>query len=240
MATGARSPSMMFVPLRGVVTTAVLWKGDHDVRTIVDRATDLFARVGVAGKLEDLHRTLPPRQVRAVADAVAAHLARDVELESLFDDLAQRVAAARGADEGFSGHEPLARQAAPCVRVNPPRRPDLAVPFHTDGWAGNPRPQLAIWIPLVDVAGDEGLWFVDDVDARPFRCSGTRLGTLQPAMRARARPIAVVRDDAIVFGADVGHGSVVHDIERTRVSIDLRVAPASAVRRAGWRPRWLA
>ena len=199
---------------------------------IADVVVGFCARAGIKA-VERLHHELAPRQCRPFGDVVARALRDDASLQPVFDALAVDVAAACG----DFGDVALVRQAAPCVRVNPPAREDLVVPFHTDGWAGNPQRQWAIWIPVVDVVDEEGLWITDDATAAAFLDPAARLPALQATMRAAARPVRLRRGEAIVFDANVGHGSIAHRVDRTRFSVDLRVAPANSVRRSGWRPR---
>ncbi|MDP2340737.1 MAG: hypothetical protein Q8O67_07260 [Deltaproteobacteria bacterium] len=207
------------------------------IRVVVGAVVDAAVALSIPVPLERFHeRGHTARMVRLLGDKLALACTRD-PIVSLLDELSAEIGAAA------FGDVELVRQLEPCVRVNPPRCPALAVPFHTDAWAGNPRQQRAIWIPLVDIQADEGLWIADDDAGRCF-ASGVdgqtaRLHAVHDQVRAASQPVRMSVGEAIVFDADVAHGSVPHEVDRTRWSVDVRVAPASAVRLTGWRARAL-
>lgn len=124
------------------------------------------------------------------------------------------------------GPPPWVMQARPYVRVHPPRKKDAVTPFHVDAWALHPRQQVTIWIPLVEVLGPEGLWLADDDVARPWFDGSRALQEAQAPLRSVARSVAMVVGELLVFGPWTAHGGVLHDNDRTRVSLDVRVAPA--------------
>jgi hypothetical protein len=188
----------------------------------------LAPEVGAPAALERWHDLMSPKLVRPLADRLATLLSRAGQ--ELFTALALDVGRAA------FGDLPLVCQVVPYVRVLPPRRPDLAVPFHSDAWAGNPSPQRTIWVPLVDVGGAESLWLAPhDGPVDP----AARLDSLAARWVPKARPVTLCRGEALVFGEDVGHGAVAHDADVTRVSVDWRVAPVTAKGRAPWYGRAL-
>ncbi len=214
---------------------------DDRGRAVADAVDEAARALRLRGPLFALHEEATPKLVRRLGDQLAAACCAPPIaglLDSLLVDIANEFAGAEFAGAEFAGGR--VRQAAPCVRVNPPRRADLAVPFHTDAWAGNPDPQLALWIAVVDINGDEGLWIVDDdVSAAVFADLDRGVATfdgVQAQLRAAARPLQLRRGEAVVFDANVGHGSIAHDVDRCRVSVDARTAPKDAVVKTGWRP----
>ena len=109
---------------------------------------------------------------------------------------------------------------------SPPRRPDLATPFHTDFGAGNPSAQVNLWIALTDVVGPEGLWVGGACDSD--HAAAVRGA---PALDANgARPVPLTVGEALLFGAHTRHGAPAHEVDVTRVSVDLRVLAASQPR----------
>jgi hypothetical protein len=203
------------------------------IEAVVVAVVDAARALAVPVPLERVHeRGLSSRMLRVLGDRLALACAR-APIAVHLDALCLEVGRA-----AFGDDVDLVRQLAPCLRVNPPRCPELCVPFHTDAWAGNPREQRAIWIPLIDIEADEGLWIADD-DVSRSCAAPARLAVVQGVMRASATPVTLRVGEAIIFGADVGHGSVPHEVDRTRWSIDVRVAPASAMVATGWKARAL-
>ncbi len=198
----------------------------HELAALV---RELAPDVGAPAVLERWHELMSPKLVRPLADRLATLLA--CAGQGLFAAIALDVGRAAFGDVA------LVTQRSPYVRVHPPRRPDLAVPFHSDAWAGNPSPQRTIWVPLVEIHGPEGLWIAPaDGPVDP----AARLDTLAERWGPVARPVTLHRGEALVFGADVGHAAIAHEVNVTRFSVDWRVAPADAKGRAPWRGRRLA
>lgn len=192
----------------------------HDVRD----ATRMFGR-----DVERFHTLGRPREqlVRHIEAAVA-------DMRDRVDAVCAHVAAL----EQVTGDLVVQRDAY--ARVLMPG--DRAMPFHIDRYTQQPAPsQRALWFPLVDVAGPEGLWLVDDDVMRDALARGP-LSDQQGELQARARCVPMRMGEVLVFGADTGHGSVTHHLDKTRASFDLRVCHASEAPRGrlGWRSRAIA
>lgn len=135
----------------------------------------------------------------------------------------------------------LAVQEKPYARVVPPRCPEAVKAFHWDAYVGHPRRQWGLWVPLVDIEGDEGLWLVDDELVTPWLARGELTQGASDAMRAAARPVPMSRGEVLVLQSHTGHGSVPHSLDRTRLSFDVRFAIAGEEPRGaiGWKARRL-
>jgi hypothetical protein len=189
----------------------------HDVRD----ATRMFGR-----DVERFHTLGRPREelvrkieavvadLRDRVDAVCAHVA---SLEDVRGDLVvQRDAYGRVLMPG-----------------------DRAMPFHIDRYTQVRAPsQRALWFPLVDIEGPEGLWLVDDDVMREALARGP-LSDQQAHLRAHAVCVPIRIGEVLLFGAETGHGSVTHHLDKTRASFDLRVCLAREAPRGrlGWRSR---
>lgn len=161
-------------------------------------------------------------------------------IEAVIADVRERVDAVCAyvaALEGVTGELVVQRNAY--ARVLMPG--DRAMPFHIDRYTQQAAPsQRALWFPLVDIEGPEGLWLVDDDVMRDALARGP-LGDQQATLRAHARCVPMKMGEVLVFGAETGHGSVAHTLDKTRASFDLRVCLAGEQPRGrlGWRSRSL-
>lgn len=185
---------------------------------------DVRARCRLFGHdVDRFHKLGRPRAelLRAVEEAVAGESVR-----ARVDNIALAL---------VPGSEVIQRRAY--ARVLGPG--DRAMPFHIDRYTQQEAPsQRALWFPLVDIEGPEGLWLVDD-DVMQTALARGPLSDQQALLRAHARPVPMRIGEALLFGAHTGHGSVTHQLDRTRVSFDLRVARAQDAPRGrlGWRSR---
>lgn len=194
----------------------------HDMRA----ATRMFGR-----DVERFHTLGRPREelTRSIEGAVRS-------LRDRVDGVCAHVAAL----ESLGATNELVVQRDPYARVLMPG--DRAMPFHIDRYTQQHAPsQRALWFPLVDVEGPEGLWLVDDDVMRDALARGP-LGDQQALLRAQARCVPMRVGEVLVFGAETGHGSVTHTLDKTRASFDLRVCLAheAPLGRLGWRSRPLA
>jgi hypothetical protein len=198
----------------------------HDVRA----ASRLFQH-----DIERFHTLGRPREelVRRIEDAVRA-------VRDRVDAVCAHVAAIEGIDRQRAvaeGEGEVVVQRDVYVRVLMPG--DRGMPFHIDRYTGQHAPsQRALWFPLVDIEGPEGLWMVDDDVTRAAWQRGP-LSDQQAELRAQARCVPMKRGEVLLFGADTGHGSVTHALDKTRASLDLRICLAREAPRGplGWRSR---
>jgi hypothetical protein len=140
-------------------------------------------------------------------------------------------------------------QSYPYLRITRPFRPRDCVGLHRDTHYGASAYELALLIPLTDITPASGLRVlsgshVEPESAYPFRQqpnAGFEVGskrhqlgfpyaprTLDPALDARAEPVAVAVGQALVFSLSLVHGAVENESGRTRVSTDVRVANSFA------------
>ncbi|MFC0533267.1 hypothetical protein [Phytohabitans kaempferiae] len=114
--------------------------------------------------------------------------------------------------------EPVRYQPIPNWRVQLPGRHGVGE-YHRDRDGGHNTEEMTFWVPLVAVSEDNCLW-VESAEGR-----------------ADFRPATMPYGKMLVFdSANLLHGNVRNGSDRTRVSFDFRVIPASAYREDLARP----
>jgi hypothetical protein len=212
-----RSAQVFQVPSAGALATSLV---NHAQRRCFGLEPRFFHRTGRFR--EELQR------------ALAAALTDETDqLDALLNDVAHEL--------GLPAQTALAVQHPPYVRVVPPGDPRAVKAFHWDAYVGHPRQQWGLWVPLVDAEGPEGLWLVDDDVSAPLVAAGTLTEAASAVLSAAARPFPMKRGEVLVMQAFTAHGSKVHSLDRTRLSVDVRFAlegeqPVGAL---GWRARRL-
>ena len=196
---------------------SILGPGEHSVwafasaMALAARMQEIARGHGLRVPLERWHEQEPPRA--AGLWSAALHRAMREEIDLLY-----------GVVRSLPWREPLPAKAwvqhPPKLRFRPPG--SLGAEFHTDAWARNPADQLIIWVPLVDVVGEEGLWLT------PPSATGVletcAFAEAQRQLRQAAKPLPMSVGEVLLMDATTGHGAPRHSTSRTRVSVDIRIS----------------
>lgn len=122
----------------------------------------------------------------------------------------------------------IAPQRYPNVRAHLPDRPEMCIPFHTDGWYGHGPDEINVWLPLTRAADTASLALVPLARSLELtdqaRARRMRLAEMEALFRPAARALDVALGDAVLFTPAHLHGNTTNLSGRTRVSLDFRVA----------------
>lgn len=138
-------------------------------------------------------------------------------------------------------------QRKPYLRISRPGAPEDNIGLHRDTWYGDTPYEISVWIPLTDTDNDNALrvspgshlWSESAHPVERFD-GGVEKGSVkhslgfihgQPkrlASPGSTIPLPVRVGQMIVFSLALLHGVEVNRSERTRVSMDVRLAPSWA------------
>lgn len=122
----------------------------------------------------------------------------------------------------------LAIQAITHVRVLVPGDAISPVPLHTDHGIGHPLHERNLWIPLTPARTSGALHVLPLAASIPLERARERSGAVVVDDRERATPCEMEPGEMLLMTPVHVHGARVVREPRTRVSIDIRIAPRDA------------
>jgi len=168
---------------------------------------------------QQLHQVLPAQSVQEIARSLTAATGRP-PFRAMLRSFVREVLQPR-----LPGL--LALQRFVNIRIHPPDRPDLNVPFHTDAWYGHGPGERNVWLPVCGARHTAGLQVLQLATSRRLtelairRCLS--LAEMQQLFLRHGRPVHLRAGEALLFTGEHLHGSVTNETGMTRVSLDFRL-----------------
>ncbi len=170
--------------------------------------------------LDRWHEVVP---VEATA-ALTKQLIRATELPAFRDIY---FAFVREVLQPLAGVE-IAPQRYPNVRAHLPDRPEMCIPFHTDGWYGHGPNEINVWLPLTKAEATSSLALIPHARSQALiaeaKARRMRLSEMESLFGPEAAAVSVMPGDVVLFTPAHLHGNTTNRTGRTRVSFDFRVA----------------
>ena len=118
------------------------------------------------------------------------------------------------------------------IRILLPHQPQMIIPFHTGLWYGHGPGSRSIWMPLTDQTRDEdasaSLQIIKLEKSRELmQISGENCLTMDEMQELFSRQSFAVKagsGQVLFFTQEHIHGNIVNETDKTRVSIDFRLA----------------
>lgn len=208
--------------LSGPLPAWDLERRPFDAEPVIAWALAAIRETGVATKsLETLHEST---RDGAHARDLGRHLCESSRAHAV-QRLVHRAVIAALPDLPWDS---LAIQAITHVRILVPGDEVSPVPLHTDHGIGHPLHERNLWIPLTPARASGALHVLPLAASIPLERARERAGAVTVAEPAPAEPCEMDPGDVLLLTPIHVHGARAVREPRTRVSIDIRIAPRVA------------
>ena len=178
--------------------------------------------------LQSLHESVPVGEVYVLSKRLC-DATNEVDFRPMVRDF---ILDAIMPQTGLEG--PLAVQRFLNVRIMLPNRPQGVFPFHTGLLYGHGRASRSLWLPLTEVSGPENrsasMQIIPLQRSRELLREACRshlsISDMSELFGRESQPVQAGPGRVCLFGQENIHGNYVNETNRTRVSIDFRVAEA--------------
>lgn len=171
--------------------------------------------------LREIHQYMSPEALSSLGNTLGQDAANDPQFAAMYSAFSSHVFATR-VDSAF------ALQRYPNFRFLPPGRPEMCIPFHTDGWYGHGEGERNAWVPLAGANGSASLQAIPSEKSKHLineaRANRLRLHEMNELFLPHAYPLEGDVGSVFLFDAQQLHGNIENTTQHTRVSIDFRVA----------------